>query len=329
MGEDSQERNFLSGNISISGSELAADMLSQGIPIKSDEVDHPDGWIPPEQEKRGNLILSFMGLLFADPLVSAVLRKSVDLYPHKVLSGDDAMVSHMLSWDFWERHPEKWHSGLPAENPISDFGLIPVDGVKIYSIPPEYREAILHFCAGERLGAIYPRLIHAGIITYLLTTDEPKGPVMESFIVPNTVNLEEGNPHGYFQRYEIQLKTPEGMITVGSLDDSKREVLKRISDHELRSTVETEWEELQKKRKRTVGYRRRRSISNSSIEHVAWLFRRHVLQESVSDIARAENTSFSTVESAIKRLRFALDLQLKGAVKCLQHKVRPGRLHSS
>ncbi len=33
--------------------------------------------------------------------------------------------------------------------------------------------------------------------------------------------------------------------------------------------------------------------------------------------------------SAIKRLRFALDLQLKSTVKCLRHKVRPGRLHSS
>jgi len=329
LGESSQEINFLSGNISISGSELAANMLSRGIPIESGEFDHPDGWIPPEQEKLGKLILSFLGLLFADPLVSAVLRKSVDLYPHKVLSGDDAITSHMVSWDFWEQHPEKWHSGLPAENRIADFGLTHVVGVRLFSIPPVYREAILHFCAGERLGAIYPRLIHAGIITYLLTMDEPKGPILESFIVPNTVSLEEGPPDGYFQSYQIQIKTSKGMINIGSPDDSKREVLKRISDHELRSKVESEWEELQKKRKRTVGYRRRRSISDSSIEHVAWLFRRHVLQESVSDIARVKNTSFSTVESSIKRLRFAIDLQPKSAVKCLRHKVRPNRLHSS
>jgi hypothetical protein len=80
---------------------------------------------------------------------------------------------------------------------------------------------------------------------------------------------------------------------------------------------------------RASGYRRRRRISeDGDVQHVKWLFQRHILQESEGEIASRYGVAPSTVKSAVKDLRSLLDLQVTSAVHCLDHKRRPPRLHA-
>ena len=314
--------------ISVTGSVLKSAELTRGVPVETDQFSAPSGWLPAYQEKLGKLTLSFLGLLFEDRIVADVLRGIVDLYPHKVSDGDDAVVSHQLSWDYWEKYSDKWSPEVPVYAPLDYLGMEAVEGVKIYSLPVDYREAILHFCAGERLGSIYPRLIHAGIMTYLLTYDDPEGPLFQSFITPNFIQLKKDAIDGYYQAYEMRLETGEERINVGTVDARKREVLSRVEDKEIKAGLSAGWDSVQNQRKEKAGYFRRRKISESSIAHVSWLFARHILGDPVADIALQAGVAESTVDSAIKNLRSIMDLQTKHSVHCLIHKVRPGRLHN-
>ena len=314
--------------ISVRATVLTSAELSRGVPVDADGFEIPTGWVPPYQEKLGKLTLAFLGLLFDDPIVADLLRGIVALYPHDVHSGDDAIVSHQLSWDFWEKNPGQWSADVPFKAPLDYYDFKPVNGVYIYSLPIDYREAILHLCSRERLGRSYPRLIHAAIVTYILTLKDDAGPVFEAFVVPNAIAIEENSLSGYYHSYEVRFGSGLNSVRIGTPDERKRNALKRLQDPVVRDSLSSGWDAVREQRKEAIGYSRRRKISESSIEHISWLFARHILGEPHSCIASQAGTAISTVELAIKNLRHIMDLQAKGAVRCLTHKVRPGRLHT-
>ena len=165
-------------------------------------------------------------------------------------------------------------------------------------------------------------------MTYILTSKDIEGPVFEAFIVPNLVTLEEGILSGYYHSYEMRLESELESFRVGGPDELKRDALKLLGDPVLRDSLGSGWKGLQQQRKEAIGYFRRRKISESSIQHISWLFARHILGEPFPCIASQSGMAVSTVESAVKNLRHIMDLQAKEAVHCLAHRVRPGRLHT-
>ena len=76
-----------------------------------------------------------------------------------------------------------------------------------------------------------------------------------------------------------------------------------------------------------IGYKRRKNISLTAIDHIDWLFRRHILHESPDAIAEMAGNHITTVESSIKEFRQLLDLQFKHTVHCLEHRQRPWPIH--
>ena len=110
---------------------------------------------------------------------------------------------------------------------------------------------------------------------------------------------------------------------------TKREALSQLGRGKAREFAEQNWRDLKAIQEGALGYQRRRTFSDKEdISHVRWLFRRHVLQESMEDIAASFGVRTSTVESTVADLRRRLDLQAKTTVSCLDHERKPQRLHA-
>jgi hypothetical protein len=192
-----------------------------------------------------------------------------------------------------------------------------------------YCEAVFHLCARERLGKMWPRLVHSLVMTYLQRLNDPEGPNFEPTIFPNLYLMDEGTIDGYHPIHQLRWTGPRGDLVLISPGQTKRQALSSLGRGAVRNYVEKHWDELKSMLEDGLGYQRRRQISEKfDVNHIKWLFHRHVLQEPFDDIATRFGVSPSTVESVVRDLRRLLDLQLQTAVKCLDHRGRPQRLHA-
>ena len=118
------------------------------------------------------------------------------------------------------------------------------------------------------------------------------------------------------------------MVSVITPGFGKRETLRRLKRSPVvQAYVREHWEALKGCLGEVLGYKRRRETSLTAIDHVDWLFRRHILHESTDAIAEMAGRQVMTVESSIKEFRHLLDLQPKHAVQCLEHRQRPWPIH--
>ena len=92
--------------------------------------------------------------------------------------------------------------------------------------------------------------------------------------------------------------------------------------------TEENWAELKSRLDDALGYHRRRDLSKVGQTQLGWIFRRHILHDPLAKIAEEHGVDVTTVENAVKKLRQAMDLQLKSAVECLEHVQRPRALHA-
>ena len=123
---------------------------------------------------------------------------------------------------------------------------------------------------------------------------------------------------------ECLYETPDGLVPVITPGLGKRETLRRLKRCPVvQAYVREHWEALKGSLGDVLGYKRRRETSLTAIDHVNWLFRRHILHESTDAIAEESENHVMTVESSIKEFRRLLDLQPKNAVHCLEHRQRP------
>ena len=302
--------------------------LGVGQIVGVERTEDAGAYVPPTADKGSNLAAAFLGLLVNDPAIRSELLKASELYPYFVVNPGDLIYSHLLSWEVWEPHPDKWQPGL-ADTIIpfgSLFGL-PDDACRLYALPPEYREAILHLCARLRMGPSWPRLVHAAAMTYLMTKADPngwpEGASFEPVIWPRPFSPQVGTWVGYHPIPRVRLSTPHGEVVLMSPDQDKREVLRATKPTRLRRFVEDNWGKLEAELEGALGYSRRRKPSTESESHVQWLFRRHIQRLSDGEIAGEFHVEPSTVETVVKDRRRELDLQLNSAVRCLDHKQRP------
>ena len=140
-------------------SVLDAENLRVGIPREIEREGDEGTWIPPWVERAAMLVSAFLGRLANDDLIRGELRRAVGLYRLPVQDLDVDLPCHVMAWEAWEAHPERWTPDLQGEIPwrrLYDFD-IPFAGLKAYALPHDYREAILHLCARERMGNMWPR----------------------------------------------------------------------------------------------------------------------------------------------------------------------------
>jgi hypothetical protein len=288
--------------------------LKEGVPKEVERFGDEYNHIPPREEKGTILVMAFLGHFANSDAIRDALLRIADLYPYRP-DGDD-LISHILSWDYWESNRTK----VPPAK---------LAGVRVYSLPHEYCEAILHLCVGERLGKLWPRLIHALVVSYMLFLNDPEGPSFEPPLFPNLYIAEEGVLNGYHPIPRLRLNGPGGSLVLISPGQTKREALSQLGRGKLREFAEKNWCDLKAIQERGLGYRRRKTFSDKEdVSHVRWLFRRHVLQESMEDIAASFEVHPSTVAATVADLRRRLDLKAKTTVSCLDHKNKPQRLHA-
>jgi hypothetical protein len=258
-----------------------------------------------------------LGLFANNDTVHDALVRISKLYPYRPNVGECFdLVGHLLSWDYWESN----RASVPP---------VELSGVSLYSLPHEYVEAIFHLCAGERFGKMWPRLIHALVMTHIQGINDSEGPSFEPCVFPNLYIAQEGTLNGYHPIHQLRWVRPAGDLVLISPGETKRQALSRLGRGKVRKFVEEHWSELKLILEGGLGYQRRRQLSERfDFNHINWLFHRHVLQESLDDIATRFGVSPSTVEEVVRDLRRLLDLQAKTAVNCLDHRLRPQRLHA-
>ena len=303
--------------VSLTFSVLDSAALEEGVPKEVDQFGDEDNHIPPWAENGNRLVSAFLGHFANHDVIRDALIRIADLYPHRPHVGEGFdLISHLLSWDYWESNRA---SVPPAE----------LAGVSVYSLTHEYCEAILHLSTGERLGKMWPRLIHALVMSYIQGLNHPEGPSFEPSLFPNLYLMQEGTLNGYHPIQRLRLIGPAGNQVLISPGQTKREALSQLGRGTVREFAEQNWCELKAIQEGALGYRRRRAFSDKEdVSHVRWLFRRHVLQESMKDIAAIFGVHPSTVAATVGDLRRRLDLQAKTTVGCLDPKHKPQRLHA-
>jgi hypothetical protein len=136
--------------------------------------------------------------------------------------------------------------------------------------------------------------------------------------------IKDGAIDGYQPIWSVMYETPAGLVPLITPGLGKRETLRRLKRSPVIQTyVREHWDELKGCLGEVIGYKRRRNTSLTAVDHVDWLFRRHILRESTDAIAERSGNHVMTVESSIKEFRRLLDLQPKHAVRCLEHRQRP------
>ena len=290
----------------------------------TDRADAVDS-VPPPQISKNHLIRVFLGLFANDETIDRELLGATGLYFGAVTA--DAVVSHLASWDYWESEQHDMADSCDSE---SSRVLCNVSQTNVYQLPRPYVEAVLHLCARERLGPSWPRRIHSMVVHYLLTKDDHEGPSFELIGLPRLFGIKEGTIDGYHLVKSVTCQGQNGVFQIISTGVSKRETLQRLKgDPNLQAYVQDNWKKLKGQLNTASGYERRREISQMGLDQVRWLFHRHILGETTKQIASEFNNAVTTVEKAIKDLRWSLDLQPKHAVHCLAHKRLPQRLHAS
>ena len=136
--------------------------------------------------------------------------------------------------------------------------------------------------------------------------------------------IEEGAVDGYHPLWSVMCETPDGLVPVITPGLGKRETLRRLKRSPVvQAYVREHWEALRGCLGEVLGYKRRTETSLTAIDHVDWLFRRHILHESTAAIAEMAGKDITTAEYSIQEFRQLLDLQPKHAVHCLEHRQRP------
>ena len=273
----------------------------------------------PSSSVGGQLRMAFLGLFANDTSIREELKKVAAAYARPV--DPEELADHIASWDYWESNRD-YLTDSPSDH---DFKAVAeLEGCRIYKLSRSYVEAVLHLCARERLGRSWPRLIHGLVVTYWLTKDSPEGSVFEPIILPRLFDINEGTADGYQPMWSVMYETPDGLVPVITPGLGKRETLRRLKRSPVvQAYVRDHWEALKGCLGEVLGYKRRRETSLTAIDHVDWLFRRHILHESTDAIAERSGNHVMTVESSIKEFRRLLDLQPKHAVRCLEHRQRP------
>ena len=152
--------------------------------------------------------------------------------------------------------------------------------------------------------------------------------MFEPIILLRMFGINEGTADGYQPMWSVMYETQDGLVPLITPGLGKRETLRRLKRSPVvQAYVCEHWEALKGCLGEVLGYKRRRETSLTAIDHVDWLFRRHILGEATAAIAERANNHVTTVESSIKEFRRLLDLQPKHAVHCLKHSQRPWRKH--
>ena len=265
------------------------------------------------------LRLVFLSLFANDGLVRRELVRVADTYPGSI-DGEN-FAGHLASWDYWE-----CNSGYLSDSPDDNASdvVVELEGSRIYRLSPLYVEAVLHLCARERLGPSWPRLIHGLSCTYLLPQCGATEPEFDPIVPPRMFGIKDGAIDEYQPIWSVMYETPAGLVPLITPGLGKRETLRRLKRSPVIQTyVREHWDELKGCLGEVIGYKRRRNTSLTAVDHVDWLFRRHILRESTDAIAERSGNHVMTVESSIKEFRRLLDLQPKHAVHCLEHRQRP------
>ena len=305
-------------------------LLESGVIEEIKKTEDPGAWIPPWADAGVLMALAFLSRLLNDDIVRRRLLDAAALYPFKVTNSQD-WLSQKWSFELWEKHPRYWTPDFEDSTPLGHYSDL--EWLKLYSIPHDYGEAIFHLCSRERLGHMWPPLLHACVLTSLLIRGDPKSGISEyrfaPIFKPRLYDPKEGALDGYHRGMEICLKVPGDAVVRISPDETQRSVLNRQKDPLIREFVRTNWPSVQKRRKEATGYRRRRRLSRPQVARVDCLFRHHVLRESPASIAYEKGWDVGTIEKDVKQLRHLLDLQPKNAVRCLDHTRRPPYLHAA
>ena len=148
--------------------------------------------------------------------------------------------------------------------------------------------------------------------------------MFEPIILPRLFGINEDTADGYQPMWSVMYETQDGLVPLITPGLGKRETLRRLKRSPVvQAYVREHWEALKGCLGEVLGYKRRRETSLTAIDHVDWLFRRHILRESTDGIAEMAGKHAMTVESSVKEFRQLLDLQPKHAVHCLEHRQRP------
>ena len=273
----------------------------------------------PSSSVGGQLRMAFLGLFANHTVIQTELKEIAAAYGRTV--DPEELADHLASWDYWESNRD-YLTDSPSDHDFKE--VAELEGCRIYKLSRSYVEAVLHLCARERLGRSWPRLIHGLVVTYSLTEDSPEGSMFEPIILPRLFGINEGTADGYQPVWSVMYETPAGLVPLVTPGLGKRETLRRLKRTPVIQTyVREHWDELKECLWEVIGYKRRRNTSLTAIDHVDWLFRRHILRESTDAIAEMAGRHAMTVESSVKEFRQLLDLQPKHAVHCLEHRRRP------
>ncbi len=203
--------------------------LKEGVPKEVERVGDEYYHIPPWEEKGAMEVMALLGHFAENDVIRGALLRFVGLYPYRPdVDAEFDLISHLLSWDYWESSRA---SVPPAE----------LAGGSVYSLPLEYCEAILHLCAGERLGKLWPRLIHALVVSYMLCLNDPEGPSFEPTLFPNLYIAEEGVLNGYHPIPQLRLNGPGGSLVLISPGQTFGVALSQLGRGKLREFVEKNW----------------------------------------------------------------------------------------
>jgi hypothetical protein len=111
-----------------------------------------------------------------------------------------------------------------------------------------------------------------------------------------------------------------------SPDELFQNVRARVKDPELLLQLKLKRPELRALISKINGYHRRRKLTNQPLNQIDWLFRRHVLGNSLERIAEDAICEVSTVSNAVKELRQVMRLRVRESVKGRSRRRRLPRL---
>jgi hypothetical protein len=212
-------------------SVLNSTALKEGIVKEVERLGDEDNYIPPWANKGTILVSAFLGLFANNNIIHDELVRISKLYPYRPNVGECFdLIGHFLSWDYWESNP----ASIPP---------VELSGVSLYSLPHEYVEAIFHLCAGERFGKMWPRLIHALVMTHIQGINDSEGPSFEPCVFPNLYIAQEGTLNGYHPIHQLRWVRPAGDLVLISPGETKRQALSRLGRGKVRKFVEEHWSE--------------------------------------------------------------------------------------
>lgn len=318
--------------VKTSAEVLRGENLAFGSVIRVESIRDQEAWVPPEMEKAVYQVSAFLGLFANDPLIQEQLHDIASKYPDTFRGQitDGKWLSHLMAWEYSEIVRA---CDSPNTCPTLRGHRVGAakDEIVLRELSADYQEAVLHLCARERMGRMWPPLVHFLIVNYVMIRDHPdgwpEGPTFEPLFMPRILDPVEGALDGYHPIPRARTRTPLGMQVILSPDQPQRKAARNQKDPYLRYLIETGV--VRDALKESLGYQRRRDMSLEEEKHASWLFRRHIRKESIEEIGRSDSVSPSTVETAVKNLRRRLDLQPKNGIRCLRHSKLPERLYSA